>query len=234
VTESPVVKKLFNIPITITAQELLECSPQVRQAYMKEIRGIKTQYEDIEEIMVNIMAEDEPEFYQNEEEEQVEKKSKTCAYATCMVDGISFSAIVDTGAGMNIMSEAAMHKLEYQIDTPTRKKVVTANGDLVLPLGIIKNVVVQFGRMTITSNFTIIAGGQYALLLGNDWLYAADARIYPRKETMKIRSHGKSETIPLNFDKGTPIKKEIQDEESKSEYSSEEEAFLIHASWAST
>ena len=29
VTESPVVKKLFNIPITITAQELLECSPQV-------------------------------------------------------------------------------------------------------------------------------------------------------------------------------------------------------------
>ena len=96
-----------------------------------------------------------------------------------MIDGRSFTAIVDTGAGMNIMSETTMHKLQYRIETPTKKRVVTANGDSVLPLGIIKRVAIQFGRKTIISDFIVIAGGHHEVLLGNDWLHAADATIYP-------------------------------------------------------
>ena len=111
---------------------------------------MRTEYEDVED-KVNVM--DQEDDYSEEE------KAPTAAYVNCSIDGKIFEAIVDTGAGVNIMSEDTMHRLGYFIDEPTKRTVITVNGESVTPLGRLKDVPITFGDMTICSNFTVMTGG---------------------------------------------------------------------------
>src|SRR3954451_1760617 len=122
VVESPVINKVGSTPVTITLNELMKISPQLRTQYKKDLAAMRTEYEDVED-KVNVI--DQEDDYSEEE------KTPTAAYVNCSIDGKIFEVIVDTRAGVNIMSENTMHRLGYFIDELTKRTVITANGESV-------------------------------------------------------------------------------------------------------
>src|SRR4051794_10766168 len=91
VVESPVINKVRNIPVTITLNELMKISSQLRSQYKKDLVGMRTEYEDVKD-KVNIMDQ--------EDEYSEEEKIPIAAYVNYSIDGKIFEVIVDTGAGV--------------------------------------------------------------------------------------------------------------------------------------
>ena len=229
VTESPVLKKIQETKVELTFLELMKISPQMRQALKKELMGIKMEYEPIEENTVNIIENSMGGYYDDDEEEEKpqEDEERTAAHAYCTIENKPINAIIDTGAGPNVMSENTMHKLGYSISRPSRRRIVTASGQTVAPLGVLENVPITFGGITIPGEFTVIAGGHYQLIIGNSWMKKANAIIDPGKEYMKISALGRKAKITLNFTKEDIRDNDSEEEEEYESVSEDEEVNMI-------
>src|SRR3954447_26386626 len=114
----------------------MKISPQLRTQYKKDLAAMRTEYEEVED-KINVM--DQEDNYSEEE------KTSIAAYVNCSIDGKIFEAIVNTGAGVNIMSEDTMHRLGYFINKPTKRIIIMANRESVIPLGRLKDVPITFG-----------------------------------------------------------------------------------------
>ena len=56
VAESPVINKVGSTPVTITLNELMKISPQLRTQYKKDLAAMRTEYEDIEDKVIRKMT----------------------------------------------------------------------------------------------------------------------------------------------------------------------------------
>src|SRR3954463_7344183 len=161
------------------------------------------------------------------------QNSLTPAYTVATIQGRPTSAIVDSGAGICIISQLFLVKLGWEIDQASNRKIVVADGTKTVALGEMKDIPVCFGNCTITINMTVCEATSYDVILGVDWLQKAQAKIDFGAAKMKITYHGQDEEVPLDLTRGArPTMVETDEEESQNENSSDadETAFVNAAS----
>ncbi len=117
--------------------------------------------------------------------------------------------IADTGAGKTVISEAFMDRLGWSIDKPTKVTFTVATGDKATALGIIKNIPITVGGLTIPISVIVSTSTSYDILLGNDWLIKANAVLDLSNTRLTISAHNQEVSVNINLESGAsaPIKK---------------------------
>ena len=186
---------LQNQPAHFTWGEVLKASPMAR-AMITE--GVKSTKDGVVPKPVN----------------QASKKQNptTSAYASGHIGRHPFIGIIDTGAGPSILSKTFIDKLGWKIQTPTETTIIIADGSSVSPLGIIKDVPITFGEVTITIDMEVVETESYDLLIGNDWLQKANAMINLKQAYMMIQDKGVKAKVMIDLGRGPKVQT-VEEEE---------------------
>ena len=148
----------------------------------------------------------------------VQPDPTTPAYATGEIAKRMVSCIIDTGAGISLISHALMELLNMGIDRASKSSVIMANGSSTVPLGVVEDVAISFGVCTVAVDLVVTEAASYDVILGMDWLTRANAKVDLGKREMTLSKHGQQIMVPLDVTRGirTEITKQ-QDEESEDE-----------------
>ena len=189
--------------VQMTFEQAAQLNPTLKQQLRRGLSDVKPGWK-ITEVKATAQTEDSDE------------ERRTSAYTTCTIEDCVVEAIVDSGAGGSMIAKPLLDRLGWGIEEPTRMKFTTANGETATPLGLVRDIPIRFGGVTIPINAVVVQTTTYEIILGNDWLKKAKASIDYNSEKMKITWKGRSWLIPFNVDKG--VRPEYQEEE--------EEAFI--------
>jgi deoxyuridine 5'-triphosphate nucleotidohydrolase len=185
--------KIRALDAGLTIEELVQLSPAAREQLKRGITDTKPSYE-----IVNAVDE-----------------QRTPAYATGMIQNKPTSCIIDTGAGISLISMDMLNRLEWGIDRASKRTLVVADGSKSIALGEMKEVPVTFNNTTIPIDMTVTESTTYDVILGTDWLAKAQAKIDLNAAQLRITYHGKSEHINLDLTRG--IRERMSDTESEEE-----------------
>ncbi|CAG8709154.1 6692_t:CDS:2, partial [Acaulospora morrowiae] len=75
-------------------------------------------------------------------------------------------AVLNSGAAVSIMSKKLLTKLRLQISEPSNAVVITANRTRERALGKLKDIALQLGRITVSTDFQVIESTEEMMLLG--------------------------------------------------------------------
>jgi hypothetical protein len=170
----------------ITWKQLLESSPLVCAAVKEGIaeakRGPTTQ-------ILNVIP-------------QKKERSTTLCYAFGHIGKLAFEIIVDTGAGPSLISQEALNRLGWNIEGPTETTLVIADGSESIPLGVMYDVPITFGDVTVTINMQVTNSTSYEIIISTNWLEKAKAIINMSSNRMQITNKGVTADISLNIRTG--------------------------------
>jgi predicted aspartyl protease len=191
-------ERIGKLKADITVEELAELAPVARAQLSLGLRTVKPTYGQANSVKLT---------------------AKTPAYAIGKIGGLPVNIIIDTGAGICIMSKRLLKKLGWTIYKASQMALVVADGRKAVALGEMCNVVIEVGGAQIPTDMVIMDSDSYDVILGMNWLENAQADIRIGESQMIIKSHGQEHEVPLNFT--TNPKRIIYS--SEEELSSEEE-----------
>jgi hypothetical protein len=217
-----------DLPVTMTLEEALKVYPPAKQQVRAGIANLGPGYTMVEPEIQSIEKDqsDDTSEYSSEEfsdttdESDAEKESrkhvqkkieaiqkkdktyKTSAYLDVLVQSMIGRGIADTGAGKTVISEAFMNRLGWSIDRPTKVTFTVATGQKATALGIIKNVPITVGGLTIPITAIVSTSTSYDILLGNDWLIKANAILDLAGTKLTISAHNQEVTVNINLESG--------------------------------
>ncbi|KAL4427930.1 hypothetical protein ABPG75_002019 [Micractinium tetrahymenae] len=92
--------------------------------------------------------------------------------------GTPFTAIIDSGSSNTVCSQLAARKLQL-LDKlePTKATFITAAGTREKPWGVLRDLPVQVGDLSLPLKVHVTGATSYHLLIGNDWLSLAGANL---------------------------------------------------------
>src|SRR5947199_8274154 len=96
----------------------------------------------------------------------VKLTAKTPAYAVRKIGGLPVNIIVDTGAGICIMSKKLLKKLGWTIHKPSQMALIIADGQKAVALG-----------AQIPINMVVSDSNTHDVILGMNWLENTHAEI---------------------------------------------------------
>src|SRR5215217_4839162 len=144
---------------------------------------------------------------------QTKKPKMSSAYVQVSLNNHIFQGIVDTGAAKCVISHDACLLLKWIIDATNHKSVTIADGNETVTLGEVKDIPFTVAGCTITMDALVIETHTYYIILGNDWLLKARARINISAQKLQIEQYGQKHIIPLSFHKGLVSRFRAEDEE---------------------
>ncbi|CAI5482901.1 unnamed protein product [Closterium sp. Yama58-4] len=109
------------------------------------------------------------------------------------------TAIVDSGASQTALSHVISRKLgllPYLQDTTI--EYTTSSGETSKPWGIMSDVPVRVGKLTLPIDIAVTGANTYDMLLGQDWIYSANADILTSKGQIVYRVNTKeTDSVPI-------------------------------------
>ncbi|CAI5997269.1 unnamed protein product [Closterium sp. NIES-65] len=109
------------------------------------------------------------------------------------------TAIVDSGASQTALSHVIARKLgllPYLQDTTI--EYTTSSGETSKPWGILPDVPVRVGKLTLPIDIAVTGANTYDMLLGHDWIYSANADIMTSKWQIVYRVNTKeTDSVPI-------------------------------------
>ncbi|GJR88247.1 reverse transcriptase domain-containing protein [Tanacetum coccineum] len=102
----------------------------------------------------------------------------------------SYNALADLGASINVMPYSLYAKLSLETLKPTKMSVRLADRSFQYPVGIAKNMLVEFGKFTFPADFVILKmeeDNKVPLILGRPFLHIADAVIQVKQKQLNLR-----------------------------------------------
>ena len=219
-----------DLPVTMTLEEAIKTFPPAKQQIRAGIANLGPGFTMVETPEIQQLekspSDDSSEYSSNEEFsdstdesdsdaearkrvqkkiENIQKKDKTyktSAYLDVLVQSIVGRGIADTGAGKTVISEAFMDRLGWSIDKPTNVTFTVATGEKAAALGVVKNVPITVGGLTIPISAIVSTSTSYDILLGNDWLIKANAVVDLANTTLTISAHNQEVSVNINLDHG--------------------------------
>ncbi|XP_016207782.1 uncharacterized protein LOC107648424 [Arachis ipaensis] len=132
-------------------------------------------------------------------------------FLPCTISNMSIDkALCDLGSSINLMPLSMMRRLSIEEVKPTRMSLQLADRSMVIPNGVVENLLVKVGKFIFPANFVILdldEEGSNSIILGRPFLATARAIIDVEKGEMTLRAH--DEQIILN------VFKEIQHPDEK-------------------
>ena len=179
-------QSIGNLNANITVKELAQIAPAVRASLQHGLRNTKPTYGTVN---------------------SVEHTARTPAYTVGRIGHRWVNIIIDTGAGICLISKKLLKKLNWTIDRPTTMALVVADGRKAIALGEMENVKVKLGKAgSIAVDMVVTNSDTYDVILGMNWLAKAQANIDVSKSTLAITDlKDNQHEIQLNFIK-TPNK----------------------------
>ena len=199
--------------VTLTSEELLSLSPEVRTKWREQITSKRVQHESNDATHMldedAIIVADPYETYINSlqpgqipEPFVVAKDSHSIRAVQMDVDGDNtVESVVDPGSSIIAMAEDICHELGLAYDPKIRLPMQSANGGIDETLGLARNVPCKLGSITLYLQIHIIRDPAYDILLGRpfDVLTESVVRNY-RNEAQTITisdpNSTRSATIP--------------------------------------
>ena len=121
------------------------------------------------------------------------------------VCGRAFDCIIDTGASDTVLSHFVVRKLglmDKMVHSSTT--FLTAAGKTEKPMGMLYNVPIQMGNLTLEIDAMVTSANSYNVLVGNDWLQMASADILLSSGVIRIRLDRELyEDIPIETNNGS-------------------------------
>ncbi|XP_020961146.1 uncharacterized protein LOC110263724 [Arachis ipaensis] len=121
-------------------------------------------------------------------------------FLPCTIGNMSIDkALCDLGSSINLMPLSMMRRLSIEEVKPTRMTLQLADRSMVIPNGVVENLLVKVGKFIFPVDFVILdldeEGGD-SIILGRPFLATARAIIDVDKVEMTLRAH--DEQITLN------------------------------------
>ena len=135
----------------------------------------------------------------------------TCEVA---IGAVNFEAVVDSGASNTTISHVIARKLGL-LDFMEETSLVftTSSGETDRPWGLLKGVPLTVGKLTLPLDMCVTGARGYEMLLGNDWLFSAQATLNIGSKEMSFRlSRDLLDIVPLRCG---PIKRSSLSKSSK-------------------
>ncbi|KAG9301571.1 hypothetical protein G9A89_016641, partial [Geosiphon pyriformis] len=125
-----------------------------------------------------------------------EQKAITAMYTEAEVEGKQIRLILDSGSAGNIITYQLMQQLHRNVDRPAQTVIVTADGMKKTPVGEIDNFPFTIDGITIPVKVLVMDAPQYQALVGNDWLFKANANLDWETQELKISYQGQYTRVP--------------------------------------
>ena len=154
-TEFNVATYLQNLPCGLTVGQAAHALPKYRAGIQRATRRSRDKGPNKEKEANYVGSDDEPTM---------------AAKCTLRVNEKAVNVVIDSGAATSIITKTLLDQLNLGIERNSKLVVVTANGDRTKSLGIVDNVPVVIGKITILTSFQVLLSKDKVLILGNDWL----------------------------------------------------------------
>ena len=191
-------KLIKDLPAGLTIEQLAGLSAVAREQLRRGLTNTKPTYTPVNAISTR----------------------STPAYTTAQIERKIASVIIDTGAGISLISKAMVDRLGWSIDQASTRTLVVADGSKSIALGEMKDVPITFNNITVPTDMTVIEGDTYDIILGTDWLNKTQAKLDISAAKMRITYHGVIEIVNLDMTRG------IRDQMSNTDSESDEESFV--------
>ena len=199
-TEFNVATYLQNLPCGLTVGQAAHALPKYRAGIQRATRRSREKGQDKEKEANFVGSDDEP---------------TTAAKCTLRVNGKVINVVIDSGAATSIITKTLLDQLNLDIDRNSKLVVVTANGDRTKSLGIVDDVPVMVGKITILTSFQVLSSKDKVLILGNDWLRNANAVMDWKQSTLTIKNDRQAIRVPITFTRTSKVETQ-EDSESDS------------------
>jgi hypothetical protein len=195
--------------VTLTSEELLSLSPEVRTKWREQITSKRVQQEanNSTNVLNNsaIIIPDPYETYINSfqpgdipELFVVAKESHSICAVLMDINGKNtVESVVNPGSSIIVMSKDICHKLGLTYDPSIRLPMQSANGGIDETLGLARNVPCKLGLITLFMQVHIIHDPAYDILLGRPF------NVLTKSVIQNYRNE--AQTIDPNFMRSTTI-----------------------------
>ncbi|KAG0848253.1 hypothetical protein G6F17_011811 [Rhizopus arrhizus] len=138
-----------------------------------------------------------------------EELNTTAVYSIVGIGNKNIKALVDCGASKACISKPLADTLGLEIDAASENIFTLGNGTKQTALGIIYDVPIEVTEdLIIPCNLEVLPSCPSHLILGNNWLNRAKARIDFNSSSLKVKYKSQKAEIPIHFiRRNTPIPK---------------------------
>lgn len=131
-----------------------------------------------------------------------EELNTTAVYSTVSIGDKNIKALVDSGAAKTCMSKALADALGLEIDSASDSIFTLGNGSKQTGLGLIYDVPIGIkDDMVIPCTIEVLPSCPTHLILGNNWLNRAKARIDFDTLTLKVKYKHQKAKLPIYYER---------------------------------
>ncbi|KAG9306516.1 hypothetical protein G9A89_004713 [Geosiphon pyriformis] len=105
------------------------------------------------------------------------QKAITAMYTEATVEGKPIRLILDSGSARSIITYQLMQQLKQNVDRPAQTVIVTVDDIKKTPVGEIDDFLFTIDGITIPVKVLVMDAPQYQALVGNNWLFKANANL---------------------------------------------------------
>jgi len=165
-TPQILLEKILNQTVPdITLRELISCSDALRKLMFASTSPVTPSGEEKSKVHVNSLGFDKREL--------LAYVAATPKVKVSLDQSEGVTALLDTGAEVNVMTQDLADMLELPIRPEGQMVLVSHTGDVAPFIGVCENVRVRIGRVEIDQHFFVIPTGEHPLVLGQPFSYAS-------------------------------------------------------------
>lgn len=130
-----------------------------------------------------------------------EGNSYTATRAKVIINDKSINCLIDCGASKCIMNRNTKELLGLEIDSSSNTVFTLGDNNTVASLGLIYDVAITVGNVTIPINVEVLEATPMPLIIGNNWLQKAKARIDFTLTSLSVEYRKKTAEMPIMIEK---------------------------------
>lgn len=192
-----IVSDVLNQKADIDIGDLIKVAPTLRRKLVDECRPRRT-------LSKNNKPQPQPMQVKSPEATMAliedEEISTTAVYTTIAIGNMNIKALVDCGAAKTCISKALADTLGLEIDVASESVFTLGNGSKQSALGMIYDVPIAVNdNMVIPCTTEVLPSCPAHLILGNNWLNRAKARIDFSNARLKVTYKHQTAELDINF-----------------------------------
>lgn len=181
-----IVSEVLDQPARISVRDLITTTPKFRRDLASACRIRRKSVEDLPRQTIAQIEDDDI--------------NTTAVYSKLNIGNKRIRALVDCGAAKTCMSKALADALNLNIDAASESVFTLGNGTKQPALGVIYDVPIEVkDSMTIPCIVEVLPSCPSHLIIGNNWLNRAKARIDFNSSSLKVSYKNQKAELPISF-----------------------------------
>ncbi|KAG1017170.1 hypothetical protein G6F26_011948 [Rhizopus arrhizus] len=182
-----IVTDVLDKPANISVRDLIATTPKYRKELIGACRPKRLHSKTNKDQQTVALIEDED-------------INTTAVYSRTSIGDHSIKTLIDCGAAKTCISKVLADTLKLKIDAPSESIFTLGNGTKQPALGIIYDVPIEVKEnLVIPCNIEVLPSCPSHLIIGNNWLNRAKAKIDFNSSTLKVAYKDQKAELPITF-----------------------------------